>query len=488
MDVLKNVRLLRDNNVAVLFEENNLNTLDTKTSEMLLTTLSAVAQQESENISEHVKLGLQMKMNRGELIGFNRCYGYRNENDKLVIIDEEAEVVKFIFEKYCDGYGANGIEKMLTEQGIKSPKGNNKWNDSTIRGILRNEKYKGDVLQGKTYTADPLSHKRYKNLGEADQFYVSEHYEPIISPEKFDMVQEILKERCGARANGRRIGNVGRKFAFSSRIRCGFCGNCFTRRTVVGKDREKIPSWSCTSFAKNGKENCTDSKTIREEMIKEAFVDSYKLLYSNTNFETEEFLNLMQDTMNENNKQDELEKYKKEFLDIKCKKSKLIDLMIEDKISEEDYNEKVEKYNRKLEILENKIEQLKLLAEDKKSISDGLKKVRELLDSKDIMNEFDQEIFNAIVDYVIVGGYDESGIIDPYLIRFILKREFDLSAPKDVPDEVIIRNNKIDLNSNNVLVDFINTRKYFSYERDENGKLNKVLRNGLRIRVEYDIT
>lgn len=468
MDVLKNVRLLRDNNVAVLFEENNLNTLDTKTSEMLLTTLSAVAQQESENISEHVKLGLQMKMNRGELIGFNRCYGYRNENDKLVIIDEEAEVVKFIFEKYCDGHGANGIAKMLTEQGIKSPKGNNKWNDSTIRGILRNEKYKGDVLQGKTYTADPLSHKRYKNLGEADQFYVSEHHEPIISPEKFDIVQEILKERSGARANGRRIGNVGRKFAFSSRIRCGFCSNCFTRRTVVGKDREKIPSWSCISFAKNGKENCIDSKTIREEMIKEAFVDSYKLLSSNTNFETEEFLNLMQDTMNENNKQDELEKYKKEFLDIKCKKSKLIDLMIEDKISEEDYNEKVEKYNRKLEILENKIEQLKLLAEDKKSISDGLKKVRELLDSKDIMNEFDQEIFNAIVDYVIVGGYDESGIIDPYLIRFILKREFDLSAPKDVPDEVIIRNNKIDLNSNNVLVDFINTRKYFSYERDEN--------------------
>ena len=73
---------------------------------------------------------------------------------------------------------------------------------------------------------------------------------------------------------------------------------------------------------------------------------------------------------------------------------------------------------------------------NKKSISDGLKKVRELLDSKDIIEDFDQEIFNAIVDYVIVGGYDENGVIDPYLIRFILKREFDLSVPKDVPDEV----------------------------------------------------
>lgn len=222
-------------------------------------------------------------------------------------------------------------------------------------------------------------------------------------------------------------------------------------------------------------------------MIKEAFVDSYKLLSLNTNFETEEFLNLMQDTMNENNKQDELERYKKEFSNIKSKKSKLIDLMVEDKISENDYNEKVEKYNRKLEILENRIEQLKLLAEDKKSISDGLEKVKELLDSKDIMEGFDQEIFNAIVDYVIVGGYDENGVMNPYLIRFILKQEFDLSIPKDVSEKFIVINNKIDLNSNNVLVDFINTRKYFSYERDENGKLNKVLRNGLRIRVECDI-
>ena len=89
------------------------------------------------------------------------------------------------------------------------------------------------------------------------------------------------------------------------------------------------------------------------------------------------------------------------------------------------------------------------------------------------MEGLDQDKYNEIVDYVIVGGYDENGVIDPYLIRFILKREFDLSVPKDVLDEVVIQNNKIDLNSNNVLVDFTNTRKYFSYERDENGNLIK---------------
>ena len=116
---------------------------------------------------------------------------------------------------------------------------------------------------------------------------------------------------------------------------------------VTGKNRENIPSWSCTSFAKNGKENCTESKTIREEMIKEAFVDSYKLLCSNTKFESDELFDIIKQTMNDDNTQEKLEELTVEYSNIKLKKSKLIDLMVEDKISEEDYNEKVEKYNKK---------------------------------------------------------------------------------------------------------------------------------------------
>ena len=488
-DVIKNVRLLRENNVAILFEEDNINTMDTKTSEMLLTTLSAVAQQESENISEHVKLGLRMKMNRGELIGFTKCYGYEYDSasENFKIIEEEAEVVKFIFDQYCAGHGANGIAKMLTQQGIKTPKGRKTWCDSTIRGILRNEKYKGDVLQGKTYTSDPISHKRYKNMGEADKYYIANHHEPIIDEKQFEFVQEILKENCGARVNGRRTGNVGRKFAFSSRIRCGFCGNSYVRRTVAGKNRGKIPSWSCMSFAKNGKTACKESKTIREEMIKEAFVDSYKLLCANKEFATDEFLKVMKQTMSKNDRSKELEKLNKEYKEVKAKKNKLLDLLLEDRIAQEDYEEKVDKCNTRLETLENKIEQLNLLSEDRESIEDGLKKIKEILSTKDIMEEFDQEVFNALIDYVIVGGYDENGVKDQYLIRFILKREFDYSVPKDIPEELIVQNNKIDLEDKNVVVDFVNCRKYFSYEKDESGKLCKVLKNGLRVRVECDI-
>lgn len=488
LDVLKYVRMLRDNNVAIFFEEDGINTMDSVKSDMLLTTLSAVAQQESANISEHVKLGIRMKMNRGELVGFTRCYGYEFDNDlnNFIIIESEAEIVRNIFEQYIAGHGANWIAEMLTKQGIKSPKGKDKWNDSTVRGILRNEKYKGDVLQGKTYTSDPISHKRFKNMGEADKYYISNHHEPIIDPEEFDLVQEIIDSRSGSRATGRRIGNISRKYAFSSRIRCGFCGTCYVRRTVIGKNGSKIPSWSCTSFAKDGKQSCTESKTIREEMLKEAFIDSYQLLTSNVKFNMNDFMELMRKSSNDTNTAKELEKINADYKNIQVKKEKLLDLLLEDRITQIAYEEKVEKFEHKLETLEHRKEQLKLLLEDKEGIEDGLEKMKNVLENNDVLKDFDQEVFDALVDHIIVGGYDENGNKDPYIIRFILKREFNLRHRSEIPKEFIVEKNKLNLEDEKVILDFVNTRKYASFERDDDGNLNKIIRNGLRIRVECD--
>jgi DNA invertase Pin-like site-specific DNA recombinase len=490
LDVIKYIRMLRENNVAVIFEEDNINTMDAAKSDLILTTLSAVAQQESANISEHVKLGLRMKMNRGELIGFTKCYGYRYDDDlkNFVIEPTEAEVVKYIFEQYIAGHGANWIASMLEKQGIKSPKGKDKWSDSTIRGILKNEKYKGDVLQGKTYTADPISHKRYVNRGEVDKYYISNHHEAIINPEEFDFVQEIMDSRSGARATGRRIGNISRKYAFSSRIRCGFCGTCYVRRTVIGKEQSKIPSWSCTSFAKDGKENCTKSKTIREEMIKEAFIDCYQLLTANVKFKLDDFMDLMRNSSSETNNEKELEKLNTEHKKLVDKKDKLLDFLIEDKITQIAYDEKLEKFEHKLEIIEHRQEQLKLLTEDKTGIEEGLRKIKNIIETNNVLNEFDQEVFDALIDHIVVGGYDENGNIDPFIIRFVLKREFNLRHRDEISKELIVKNNKLNLNDPNVILDFINTRQYYYFDIDEKGKRTKILENGLRIRVECDIT
>ena len=164
-----------------------------------------------------------------------------------------------------------------------------------------------------------------------------------------------------------------------------------------------------------------------------------------------------------------------------------MDFLIEDKITQNTYDEKLEKFERKLEIIEHRQEQLNLLTEDKESIEDGLKKIQNILETNDVLNEFDQEVFDALIDYIIVGGYDEDGNMNPFIIRFILKREFDLKHRSEVLIETIVKNNKLNLNDENVILDFVNTRQYHYFDVNENGKRTKILQNGLRIRVECDI-
>ena len=149
LDTLKYVRMLKDKGVAVFFEEENINTL-TMDGELLLVILSSVAQQEVENISANVKKGLKMKMQRGELVGFQGCLGYDyNPEDKtLTVNEEEAAVVRYIFQRYTEGAGGSVIAKELENLGYKTKRGSPKWADSTVNGNIKNEKYKGDILLG----------------------------------------------------------------------------------------------------------------------------------------------------------------------------------------------------------------------------------------------------------------------------------------------------------------------------------------------------
>ena len=157
--------MLKERNIAVYFEVEKINTL--KDGEFLITILSSVAQQEVENTSANVKKGLKMKMKRGELVGFQGCMGYDYDvATKSISINEEgAKVVRYIFERYVAGAGSTMIARELNEQGIMTIKGN-PWVSSSVMGIINNEKYKGDILLGKTFTVDPISKKTVRELRE----------------------------------------------------------------------------------------------------------------------------------------------------------------------------------------------------------------------------------------------------------------------------------------------------------------------------------
>ncbi len=403
-------------------EQIRINTLEIS-GEIMLTVLSAMAQQESENISSHVKLGLQMKQKRGELIGYNGCLGYVYDKDtkEISINYEEAEIVRYIFERYCQGVGCTTIAKELTNMKYKTPTGKKKWHESTIRGILKNEKYKGDVLQGKTYTTDPISHRRVVNMGEENQYYIQEHHDPIISERMFNQAQEILQKRGGVRGSGRRKGNFSRKYPFSSRLYCGFCGSLLTRRNWHSGSKNSITVWHCIEFVKHGKENCPHCKAMKENIIEEAFTESYKLLCNNNKELIQTFLNEMEEIIQEESTESSIKRLEEEKQILKEKIDKLIDLNLNGTITLETLQEKKAKLQNKINSIEKEQEHLQLELEDSISLNQGLNRFKTLFKDNEIMPEFDKDVFELMIEKVIIGEKEQNGDINPRVINFILK-------------------------------------------------------------------
>lgn len=322
------------------FEVEKINTL--KDGEFLMTILSSVAQQEVENTSAYVKKGLKMKMKRGELVGFQGCLGYDyNPVTKSLSINEDgANTVRYIFDRYVAGAGSTMIARELNEQGVTTIKGNS-WTTSSVMGIINNEKYKGDILLGKTFTVDPISKRRLENLGEEDRFYIKDHHEPIVSSETFDRAQEIRQRRNGGRKSatpGKRE-KFSRQYAFSCMLECGFCGKSLSRRRWHSNSKYKKTIWQCVQSTKHGKRYCPDSKGIPEQVIEEAFVESYRMLCKDNKDVLEEFIKRVEKTLNEDSLEDKIDKLNKSATNIQYKRKKLLDNYLNGVVAQDIYEE-----------------------------------------------------------------------------------------------------------------------------------------------------
>lgn len=483
LDTLKYVRRLKERNIAVIFEKENINTLE-MSGEFLLTILSSIAQQESESISGNVKLGLKMKKERGEIVGFKHCLGYDYDNDshEIKIQQDEAEIVRHIFNRYCEGAGSTIIARELTEAGYVPPKGGEKWADSTIRGIIKNEKYKGDVLQGKTFTIDPITHKRMINKGEEDKYYIENNHEAIVSAEVYEKAQSILEKRSGAIETGRRKGNYSRKYTFSSRVFCGFCGSVFVRRNLYNNTNHETKVWQCMSYVKNGKKFCPETKAIRENVIENCFVEAYELLCQDNKEVINNFLNRIDGFLRENNTKSMLQKLEIKKQGIEDKINSLINLMIDGTIDKETFNKKKIELNKKIKKIEKDQELFKCQLDDENTFDFGVEKIRKVFDkeTKDF-RVFDKDIFEALIYKVVIGDYDENGNKDPYVIKFIVKS--GIENVKDKIESKVIENI---LNKENLILDFYSWQNYVSFEKQADGSLREKLETKIRVKVELN--
>ena len=278
LDCLKYIRQLKDKNIAVFFEKENINTMDAK-GEVLLTIMASLAQQESQSLSQNVKLGLQYRYQQGKVqVNHNRFMGYtKDEEGNLIIVPEEAEIIKRIYREYLEGKSLAGIGRDLEKDGILTAAGKPRWRPETIKKILLNEKYIGDALLQKTFTVDFLTKKRVKNEGHVPQYYVENSHEAIIPKELFLQAQEELHRRnniyTGEDKNKRLYSS---KYALSTITFCGDCGDIYRRVYWNIRGRKEFV-WRCVTRIEQGPEVCSN-RTVKEGDLYDAVMTAINKL------------------------------------------------------------------------------------------------------------------------------------------------------------------------------------------------------------------
>ncbi|MDE8290099.1 recombinase family protein [Erysipelothrix rhusiopathiae] len=278
LDCLQYIRQLKDKNISVYFEKENINTMDAK-GEVLLTIMASLAQQESQSLSQNVKLGLQYRYQQGKVqVNHKRFMGYtKDEDGNLIIVPEEAEIIKRIYREYLEGQSLVGIGRGLEKDGIFTAAGKPRWRPETIKKILLNEKYIGDALLQKTFTVDFLTKKRVKNEGHVPQYYVENSHEAIIPKELFLQTQEELHRRSniytGADKNKRIYSS---KYALSTITFCGDCGDIY-RRVYWNIHGRKEFVWRCVTRIEQGPEVCKN-RTVKEAELYDAVMTAINRL------------------------------------------------------------------------------------------------------------------------------------------------------------------------------------------------------------------
>ncbi len=261
-DCLKNIRELTSLGITVMFEKENIDTANIN-DELMITIMGGLAQEESISISENMKWSIRRKMKNGTYSQVHAPFGYILKNKGLAVNENEAVIVRDIFNNYVNGKGIQSTVDFIN----KKYAGIVKLSYSTIGYILRNERYIGDSLFQKTFCPDIFARKRCLNKGEKDMYYIENTHEPIISRETFEIAQKILEQRF--------INNTERKeHPFSKKIVCGKCNSNFHRK----KCRDKF-YWVCNKHDYSAR--LCEAKKISEDSVKDAFIRLFNILYSN---------------------------------------------------------------------------------------------------------------------------------------------------------------------------------------------------------------
>lgn len=396
VDSLSTVRKLKDAGVEIYFEKENIWTFDAK-GELLITIMSSLAQEESRSISENVTWGKRKQYERGKVsIPFKNVLGFeRGPNGELVVNEEEAKIVRYIFHEFLLGKNANSIAKALTEQGIPSPTEKEKWYYGTVRRMLQNEKYKGDALLQKSFTTNFLTKKTKVNEGELPQYYVENNHEAIIDKDTFDLVQYELKirERRGSASQ------------FSGMLVCATCGAVYGSKVWHSNSKYRRVIYRCNQKYE-GEVKC-DTPHVTDEEVKEWFVIATNKLIENKDEVIENMKVLLVMCSDTEDIQQEISASETRMVEL----TDLVDSLIYENSrvvqDQKTYQEKYDRYSQEYKELEQKLETLTNSLQKKKSEAKSIKEFIQHLSNRDLVSEFDGKLWYTMVEKVIIASKEE---------------------------------------------------------------------------------
>lgn len=396
VDSLVTVRKLKEYGIEVYFEKEQIYTLDSK-GELLITIMSSLAQEESRSISENVTWGQRKRFSDGKVsLPYKHFLGYERGEDGLPkVVESEAVLVRRIYSMFIEGKTPGAIARALTAEGIPTPANKTKWQSTTIKSILTNEKYKGAALLQKCFTVDFLTKKRKVNEGEVPQYYIEHSHEPIIDPAEFDLVQREItrREKIGRKYSGNSI--------FSSRIICGDCGHYFGSKVWQSNTEYRRVIWQCRDKFKNEK-RC-ETPHLTEDEIKIRFLRAYSKLTENREQLIED-CRIMQETLTDTTGiEEELNKLLAEVDVITELTKKSIEENSTTAQDQDEFNKRYNEYVKRYEDLKGRVDELQNKKNKRLIESNAIGAFMfEVMELSQPPNEFDDKLWIASIDTVTV--------------------------------------------------------------------------------------
>ena len=400
LDSIKYTQELLQDGVGVYFLNDNINTI-LPDSELRLTIMSSIAQDEVRKLSERVSFGMKRSIDSGTVLGCSNIYGYVKDKGKLVIDEKEAEMIKIIFDRYANTTdGLSKVSKYLYELGYKNKKG--KRIDTTIlTRIIENPKYKGYYCGHKTKVLDYRTKKK-KKLNESDWIIYkdNENVPPIVSEELWERTNKKLKERQDSFIN-RAVNKAvfQNRYTYSGKIYCG-CHNLTYHRSSAGK-RKNNPVWECQVYRKESLKGCSNPRVFEYE-LDIVFKDILGKLFKRRKHIFDEILNECKNYLETNNNESEIKNIKSKILMFNNKKNKLLELVMEEYLSKEDYKKQIDLINEEITTYQAKLNELQNNKQDKNYIENKINELKEMLDNCLTDDECFSDVFNELIDRIYV--------------------------------------------------------------------------------------